>query len=211
MRKSLIVLTHIMVNSTLSEIGGTHQDSTLDSSLSYTVLSTITKSKLASKTTISKPLLSDVWFSNGQYQPTYAMKPTEWFIFDILVASADRYVDLSIVSQPLSGKNGDNIKPRPQQPAENNGCTMRLISTDGSYLQTTRLIDHLTVPPGGRVTLCMRCVNVGTYYLASSASLNDNDENWSVGDFETKSVQPLVILQVVGKKGPRRTSNGLHL
>jgi FtsP/CotA-like multicopper oxidase with cupredoxin domain len=195
--KTLIVLTHIMVNSSVSDIGGSYQDSTFDSSLSYTALSAITQSKLNLNTVMKKKYLTDAWFTNGVYQPVHSLRPTEWYIFDILVASSDRYVDLSIVTTPLTGMNNDNIKPKPTTPVDN-GCSIRLLSTDGSYLEKTRLVDHVTLPPGGRVSISIQCKNKGKFYLVTSASLNDNDDNWSVGDYESKSVQPLVVLQVTG-------------
>lgn len=107
-RRQVVVLSHIMADRPTKSIpsvkGGTFSlideagsDGFANSSLSFTYLSKAYGSTLPVDASYrGNTSLRDVWLVNGQYQPTLALQPGEWRVLDIVVASADRIVELEV-------------------------------------------------------------------------------------------------------------------
>lgn len=85
-----------------------------NSSLSYIYLSRAYGSKMPLNASYNATLynntaqagrhLSDVWLTNGQYQPTLTLQPGEWRVLDVVVASGDRMLELEVRTAVGYGK-----------------------------------------------------------------------------------------------------------
>jgi FtsP/CotA-like multicopper oxidase with cupredoxin domain len=110
--RTLVTLTHVMVQRVSQQIPGVVDDnfSLIDepgaegfanSSLSFPYLSAIYGSTLPTQVQLNASAVPattrpDVWLTNGQYQPYYALQPNEWRLIDVVVASGDRMVELEV-------------------------------------------------------------------------------------------------------------------
>eukprot|EP01038_Epipyxis_sp_PR26KG_P009836 gene9836-13230_t len=161
------------------------------SSLSLTYLSKLVGSNLIIDAKyIDKYSVIDAWLTNGQYQPTLSMQPSEWRIMDILVASPDRIIELEL-------RNAVGIDHGSQV------CSMKLLALDGTYLNYARndsFVRHLVLYQSSRASIAIMCDTVGEYYLQSASTLNESNIYYSFGDFQTKSIQNLLTIKIEGTK-----------
>jgi len=203
--RQLLVLSHVLLQPPTLSIPGVTKGgfSLLDegfsnSSLSYTYLSQAFGSMLPINPAIHNNNINnrhyssftDAWFTNGDYQPTYTIQPGEWKILDVLVASSDRIVELEL--RDSVGFNAGNL-----------ACDVRLLAVDGIYLSTARTGDstkHLTLVQSSRASIAVMCASVGTFFLQSATTFNSSNRLSSIGDYQTKSNQVLLILSVKGPK-----------
>jgi hypothetical protein len=107
--REVLVLSHIMLEAPQKVIpgvkGGTFSlvdeagsEGFSNSSLSLSYLSRAYGSNMPLDAVYYNSTLTDVWLTNGQYQPTLTLQPGEWRVLDIVVASADRMVELELRS-----------------------------------------------------------------------------------------------------------------
>lgn len=78
---------------------------------------------------------------------------------------------------------------------------MRLLALDGVYLNATRKDDsvsHLTLLQSSRASVAIMCDTVGVYYLQTATTFNTSDPHYVIGDYQTKSTQNLLILNITG-------------
>jgi FtsP/CotA-like multicopper oxidase with cupredoxin domain len=115
-QRKILVLSHIMLeppNKSIPSVKGgafslvdeAGKEGFSNSSLSFSYLSKAYGSALpvnASYKSEASP--RDVWLVNGQYQPTLTLQPGEWRVLDIVVASADRIVELEVRTAVGYGK-----------------------------------------------------------------------------------------------------------
>jgi FtsP/CotA-like multicopper oxidase with cupredoxin domain len=186
MSRQVLVLSHFMADTTENLVGGTAQDEAFDSSLSYTRLSAMAGSTLPLLPSYTNPVTRDAWFTNGQYQPTRTILPGQWLIFDILVASGDRMIELELTSSSSFNTSLPS------------SCTAFVLALDGVYLTARRSLARLPLLPGARASIAVMCAVRGTYYFRSTSTVDPQDPLFSIGTFETKSIQPLLIIQVSG-------------
>lgn len=90
----------------------------------------------------------EVYLVNGQNNPTVTMQPGEWQRWRLVHASSS--VSLHLVLSE--------------------GCEMQLIANDGVYLidRTPIAIDSLSLVPGSRRDILVRCSAAGSYSISSS-------------------------------------------
>ena len=213
--RQLLVLSHVMVAPDDLIISGVRGEtfSLVDeglgnSSLSLSYLTRAFGSNIPLDITLvpidnNGTTITDAWFTNGMFQPTYSIKPGEWRIFDILVASGDRIIELELRTE-LGFGAGDLA------------CEVRLLALDGLYLYPeSRMGDsvrHLTLLQSGRASIAVMCSSEGTYYLQSATTfepISSSDSSGSssssgssyaeIGDYQTKSSQNLLVLDVFGE------------
>jgi hypothetical protein len=199
--RKLLVLSHVFAQSTkslyLENIPSTHsfslQDEEFDSSsLSLSYLSNAYGSKVSLRTTYSTnnpTQISDVWLANNLYQPTYIANPGAWTIFDIIVASGDRIVELEIRSDLPGVVNSTRV------------CDLRLLARNGHYFDESRSgesVDHLVLLQGDRASLAVMCPTIGTFYMQSISATEEADKYFSIGDWTTKSIQLIAQIQTFG-------------
>ncbi len=136
----------------------------------------------------------DAWFTNGQYQPVMTLAPGKWKIFDIVIASGDRMIELELKDSVGNAGVGNYV------------CTMSLIAKNGVQYQTPRTgtyIRHLTLFPSETASILLMCPTAGTYYLQTSSFISANTSTASsglgqIGDYQLKSSQLLLILNITG-------------
>lgn len=199
--RQLLVLSHIMATKSSLQLEGVRNEgySLVDegyknSSLSFEYLSNASGSTLPMNLTLHvDELQTDVWLTNGQYQPTYTMQPGEWRIFDLLVASGDRIVELELrtdIGYAAGLSAVDAAK-----------CDIRLLALDGIYLSESRTgpaVTHLTLLQSSRASIAVMCSEVDTYYFQSATTFDRSNEHFGIGDFQTKSNQNLLTLNIAG-------------
>jgi len=201
MQRSVLVFSHIMLDKSTQfipgVIGNTYSDADDDyatSALSYIYLSAEFGSTLPVSATyypVHNSTLTDAWLTNGQYQPTLTLQPGEWHILDMLVASGDRIVEVE-VKPYMANANIWN---------DDFSCDVRLLSLDGTYLTVTRtglFVKHLTLTQAARASVAIQCNSTGKYYLQSTTTFNQSSPYYGIGDFQTKSIQNLLIIEVNG-------------
>jgi hypothetical protein len=162
------------------------------SSLSYRYLSNSSSSTLPLNITYhtlsNGGILYDAWLTNGHYQPVYTMQPHEWRLLHLLAASGDRILELEV--RDASGYGNGN-----------SSCEIRLLARNGRYYSVSRTgkyVNHLTLLQSERATIALRCSLPGMYYLQSVSTFNESDVFAQIGDYQTKSIQVLLKIQVTG-------------
>lgn len=186
MTRNNVVLQHIF----LDNVDGEEDSDAPFTSWSYTHLNEDIGSTLPLDP-IYHSTIRDAWFTNGQFQPTHEMAPGEWQIFDIVVASGDRIIELEIRTE-IGIDNG------------NNACEVVLLGLDGVYLNTSRSsedyagVRHLTIVQAGRASIAVMCENTGIFYMQSAATTDDTHEFGGIADAEIKSSQNLLVLNITG-------------
>lgn len=190
--RQLLVLSHMMLDRDISVNFSQIDDDFATSSLSYTYLSRAYGSTLSINASFANggatnTTIYDAWLANGRYQPIYSLSPYEWVVFDILVASADRIVELEIRTDVGYG-------------AGQAACEMHVMGINGQVLPMTRLTTHLPLMQSDRVSVAVKCVTAGRYYLQSVTALDGNDALEQIGDLQTKSNQVLLQLDVQGQR-----------
>ncbi len=161
--------------------------SSYTTSWSYNEYSLVTKSSLPLEIEYKRDI-KDAWFTNSQYQPTHKLQQNKWEIFDILVASADRMIEIELKKTV----GNENYKDRV--------CDMRLLALDGIYLSRTRSGEyarHIPLVPGSRASIAIMCNQTGVFYLQTVATLDKDNKYYYFGEIDTKSTQNLVILDVI--------------
>lgn len=221
--KKLLVFSHLMIDSpqkTLYKLYNSSysflDDNYFTSSLSLNYLSNAFGSSLPLDI-VYKPRpnginVTDAWLTNGLYQPTITLQPGQWYFYDILVASTDRIVELE-----LNDFVGSHYQNSSLANSATN-CTIRLLGKNGLYYprsRTGKYVNHLTLLQGERASIALLCPSNGTFYLQSISFINDytrtstdtqlNGEFLTSGDYQTKSNQVLMILQVSGNSPDIRT------
>ncbi len=161
--------------------------------------------------------IQDVWLTNGLYQPILGavgspVRPKEWVILDLLVASGDRHLELELRDE--IGVNAGRASKITAHTAYNssdegvngthihNTCEIWLLALDGVYLDEARASDavnHLVLLPGNRASIALSCESAGIYYLQSAsvpaadvvraASPRDEERYGHIGSWASKSVQ----------------------
>lgn len=199
--RKTIVLSHLFVETNnsmhLPNIPNTHRFSLQDedfetSSLSLKYLSRAFGSRIdlnVSYSNTSNFHTTDVWLVNNLFQPTYVTTPGAWVIFDIVVASGDRIVELEMRSA-LPGTVGSQ-----------RSCSMRLLGRNGYYFDKARkgeAVDHLILLQGDRASLAIMCPTNGTFFLTSLADTRESETYYQVGDWTTKSTQMIAQIQTYG-------------
>ncbi len=182
MTRTQLVLHHIK---TVGE-GEIKSTSPYTSSWSYNDYSLLAKSSIPIGMTY-KNSIKDAWFTNNQYQPIYTLRQNKWEIFDIVVASADRMIELELKRSVGNDKYDDRV------------CDMRLLALDGVYLSKTRTGEygrHIPLVPGSRASIAVMCDEIGTYYIQTVATLDKDNNYYYIGEIDTKSTQNLVTLNV---------------
>jgi FtsP/CotA-like multicopper oxidase with cupredoxin domain len=192
----LCLLTHIMLEKNEENIE-IYQDSIFASSLSHSTLARETKSAMSLNISYEEAIIKDAWFTNGLYQPSLTVNANEYFILDLIVASGDRFVEIEVRNYSFDGRvrpicNDDSDRAH----CDERVCNMSLIALDGVYLSDARSLDRLLIPQGGRASLYLLCPKPGIFYMQSSSSLDYFEAYFQTGDYESKSIQPLVILDV---------------
>ena len=218
MSRSLLVMSHIFLDSNFSDPFSLPKDSSppssvsspllpfshLDgeygtSSLSLTFLSEDCGSSIPIQPRYysipnvngSQKILNDIWMVNGHYQPTLVMQPGEWRIWDILAASGDRILEIEIKPY-LSNPNLWN---------DDFSCDLKLVAFDGVYLGSPRTgiyVKHLTLLQAARASLAVQCNTTGIFYVQTVTTFNDSSPYFGIGEDQTKSVQLLLFLSVEG-------------
>ena len=143
--------------------------------------------------------LFDAWLANGQFQPALALQPGQWQVLDILVASADRLVELEL-SDSFAGQAGVG-----------RSCRLSLLGKDGLAYSRPRTDDaavgHLVLQPSETASLLVMCPQAGRYFLVSNSSIGLRrpeefggaaEGRRQVGDHLSQSVQLLLTLEVAG-------------
>ena len=123
--RRVVVFSHVMLEPVRKTIPGVQnggyalideagKEGFSNSSLSFTYLSRAYGSQipvlpmynasLFNNTALNGTILSDVWLTNGQYQPTLTMQPGQWHVLDIVVASGDRILELELRTRVGFGK-----------------------------------------------------------------------------------------------------------
>lgn len=103
----VVVFSHIMLQppqihiegvrgETFSLIDEDGSEGFSNSSLSYTYLTQAYGSALPVQASFNGTTITDAWLTNGQYQPTLTLQPSEWRVLDIVVASGDRMLELEV-------------------------------------------------------------------------------------------------------------------
>lgn len=134
--------------------------------------------------------LKDAWVINGQYQPYYELTLFEWKQLDLLIASADRIIDLRLVHNDSS-------------PVLSIECDYKLLAYDGLNYKDDRLgMDlnnaGLVLYQSSRASVLVRCKVPGLFYFETNATLNASLPGYHRGDDQTKSIQYLMSLNVTG-------------
>lgn len=113
----------------------------------------------------------DLWLVNGAEQPTLTVKATEWHRLRLVMAGVSSWLYLSFGT-----------------------CEVALLAKDGIYINDfPRFIQHVSLPPGGRAELAVRCPrgDVDTEHQVRSSSSPGSGVASYVGNlFSIKSVQP---------------------
>ena len=184
--REVLVLTHIYAER--------------DDALGYSASINNSYAELARKAGLALPMdfrftaanngsqIVDAWFCNGQYQPVMALPLAEWRVLDIIVAAADRMVELE-------------LKDAVGNSAGAASCDVRLLAIDGAYLARARRAPystHIPVPMGGRVTLAVKCGTEGVYYLQSSGTTDKSSLFYELSDESLKSAQNLLTINATG-------------
>lgn len=105
--RHVVVFSHIMVQppqihiegvrgETFSLIDEDGSEGFSNSSLSFTYLTQAYGSTLPVHASFNGTNITDAWLTNGQYQPTLTLQPSEWRVLDIVVASGDRMLELEV-------------------------------------------------------------------------------------------------------------------
>lgn len=194
----LLVMSHVFAEkdgSYLENIPKRHSFSLVDeenqwesSSLSLTFLSNAFGSKLPLNITYLSDnlVIPDLWLVNNQFQPTITIAPGQWIVFDIVVASGDRILELTVGSETSSSA------------IESSRCSLKSLGRNGRYYSSGRSSDRIVLLQGDRANIAVMCPSNGTFYLKSVASTQESDPYYTVGDYTTKSIQLLLQLQVTG-------------
>eukprot|EP00019_Armaparvus_languidus_P000150 CAMPEP_0168601190 /NCGR_PEP_ID=MMETSP0420-20121227/13282_1 /TAXON_ID=498008 /ORGANISM="Pessonella sp." /LENGTH=1491 /DNA_ID=CAMNT_0008639525 /DNA_START=297 /DNA_END=4772 /DNA_ORIENTATION=- len=90
---------------------------------------------------------------NGQYRPHVVVQRREPVRLRVLNAGGSHFVSLTMPG----------------------ACEMYLLAQDGVYLDTARVLQRLTIPPGGRFDVLVICHVVGRQWAATSRSSNYKD------------------------------------
>lgn len=183
MTRNQLIFHHIKtVEEDISSIIGSYT-----SSWSYNEYSLFTKSSLPLEIEY-KTDIKDAWFTNSQYQPTHRLHQNKWEIFDILVASADRMIEVELKKTVGNANYKDRV------------CDMRLLALDGIYLSETRSGEygrHIPLVPGSRASIAIMCNQTGVFYLQTVATLDKDNDYYYFGEVDTKSTQNLLTLDVI--------------
>lgn len=77
----------------------------------------------------------DVWLVNGAPEPVLSVQPMVWYRLRLIMAGVSSWLNLDF-----------------------GGCEVVLLAKDGIYINDfPRLINHVSLPPGGRADLVLRC------------------------------------------------------
>lgn len=77
------------------------------------------------------------------------------------------------------------------------------MALDGIYLNTTRTgptVTHLTLLQSSRASIAIMCPTAGKYYLQTATTFETTDPHYAIGDFQTKSTQNVLILNITGNE-----------
>jgi hypothetical protein len=175
-------------------------------------MNTVSPSGAFNKSATTPMVVRNAWLVNGQYQPTFALTATEWVLFDVLVVSGSRIVELEL---------RDAAQVNTQLDAS--VCDLRILALDGIYLTKTRTgpyNKHLPLLQGSRATIALMCRVPGTYYVVTASVVDDGSNKFTraanlgsatltpaelqqsyvrIGKPSTKSIQTLLGITVSGQ------------
>ena len=113
--------------------------------------------------------LTDVYLTNGQYQPHVNMQTGQWTRVDIVNAVGDTFLEL-----------------------EASSCEVMVMAIDGVFLVNgPRSVSFFSLVPAGRVSLAVRCSSAGTFQLVSNPQLR-------ASEYHSAFSQNLLTLEVSG-------------
>lgn len=125
--------------------------------------------------------ITDVYLTNGQFQPTLTVAPGAWTRLEVLNAVGDTYVELELRSEVVLGGTGLAT-----------GCEMMLQALDGVFLNSgARSVDVVLLAPASRASVAVKCTGATTVYLQSSP-------NNRAADYEAGYLQNLLTIEVAG-------------
>jgi FtsP/CotA-like multicopper oxidase with cupredoxin domain len=159
----------------------------------YLNLVSIIGDKVTPNPTYTNSNYQDIFFTNGQFQPSYDMQTLTNVIFDMVNSSGDHVLEIQI----MTGVNSGNL-----------GCSMTLLALDGVYLTNPRSVKYVVMVPGSRASISVICNSAGTYYLQSYA---DFSLRGGFIDNEIRFNQNLLTLNVSGATSNLQTANGMNL
>jgi len=99
---------------------------------------------------------------NGQTNPKITIQPNTWVRLRMVMASIEQLISAAF---------------------DVAGCELQLIAKDGVYLHSLpREIQRITICPGGRADVMLRCAAAGTYVLTSAAPTRRRRRQGGGGD-----------------------------
>jgi len=146
----------------------------------YLQLASMTGDAMNVNPTYVSSSVTDIYFTNGQYQPQYTMQPGQSVIFDIVHATGDHNIDVEIRTAINGGSSA---------------CTMVVLALDGVYLRTARTVTFVVMIPAQRASIMVTCPTAGTYYMQTNPNMQTRPD---AGDYEIRFAQNLLTLQVSG-------------
>jgi hypothetical protein len=150
--------------------------------------------------------ITNAWLVNGQYQPYYEFAATEWVLFDLVVASGSRIIELELI-ESLTNMTVASAQTTEDMETllypSSTVCTLQILALDGIYLTRVRTWPfnrHLPLLQGSRATVAVMCSTPGEYYLATASVVDDGSDDLSayvrIGKPATKSIQNILTLVV---------------
>eukprot|EP00438_Fugacium_kawagutii_P033172 Skav231900 [mRNA] locus=scaffold960:181728:183799:- [translate_table: standard] len=132
--------------------------------------------------------LQDLWLVNGAEQPTLTVKTTEWHRLRLVMAGVSTWLYLSF-GDCEGGPRLFSVGPAGRQlvVAGSSWLVKRLqvalLAKDGIYVDDfPRWIQHVSLPPGGRSELVLRCPGPKEHQVMSSASPGQGGARLGLGE-----------------------------
>jgi hypothetical protein len=127
--------------------------------------------------------ISDVYLTNGQYQPKLTIAPGQWVRLEMVNAVGDTFIEVELRDAVTLGQKGISA-----------GCQMKLLALDGVFLFNgvrTPADNAVLMNPASRASIAVMCSTAGTRYLQTNPMSR-------ASDYEATFLQNLLTIEVTG-------------